>query len=278
MRIFAGMLIAFCLTPLYLAAQFNPFNGRMPIAVFIQSNPWAMVIGADTPRVAVYENGEVVFVKKLKNRQVYHHVVLDKRALAQLRARLHSVLAQRSLKPSYSLAPNVTDQPEAKFYIRDDGREVATSVYGLVASGTKVSAHTTFPNGPKSVAPPEELLQLHKWFCGLDYPASKEWTPKYVEVMLWDYSYAPEQSIKWPKEWPALTSDRAIQHGDFYSVFLDGALLPKLQRFLGTQKEKGAVDVNGKKMSASYRYTFPSEPTWRNAFVAAERAAGNGGG
>jgi hypothetical protein len=32
----------------------------------------------------------------------------------------------------------------------------------------------------------------------------------HVEVMLWDYSYAPDASIHWPKDWPALNSDRAM--------------------------------------------------------------------
>ena len=30
----------------------------------MEQDPWLMVIGSDTPRVAVYENGDVVFVKK----------------------------------------------------------------------------------------------------------------------------------------------------------------------------------------------------------------------
>ena len=58
-----------------------------------------------------------------------------------------------------------------------------------------------------------------------------------------------------------------------YSIFLDGSLMPKLREFLATEKEKGAIEVNGKKMAASYRLTFPSEPTWRKAFAAAAAAA-----
>lgn len=47
-----------------LAAGFDPFAGPKPLAVLIQSDPWAMVIGSDTPRVAIYENGRVIFVQR----------------------------------------------------------------------------------------------------------------------------------------------------------------------------------------------------------------------
>src|SRR5436190_23751424 len=46
------------------AASFDPFQGVKPLAVFIQSDPWAMVMGADTPRVALYEDATVIFAKK----------------------------------------------------------------------------------------------------------------------------------------------------------------------------------------------------------------------
>jgi hypothetical protein len=36
--------------------------------------------------------------------------------------------------------------------------------------------------------------------------------------------------------------------------------------FLKTQKEKGAVEIDGKKWVVSYRFAFPSEPVWLKAF------------
>lgn len=55
------------------SADFNPFERSKPIAVLIQTDPWAMVIGADTPRIAVYEDGEMIFLKKSSNKASYHH-------------------------------------------------------------------------------------------------------------------------------------------------------------------------------------------------------------
>ena len=66
---------------------------------------------------------------------------------------------------------------------------------------------------------------------------------------------------------------RTIKRGNSYSIFLDGSLLPKLREFLATEKPKGAVEIEGKKMSASYRFTFAGERAWRKAFAeAAEQA------
>lgn len=248
------------------AAKFDPFEGSKPLAVFIQTNPWAMIIGSDTPRVAIYENGDVIFLRKVKDRPAYYHVTLAKGEFENVRKQLKPLVAVKDLKPQYNVRPNATDQPEAMFYLRDGQRTVATSVYGLMAAETKLPAYTEFAGRLKPTFPPDELLKLHKWFCELDYPKAQPWVPKYVEVMLWDYSYAPEASILWPKDWPSLTSDRALKRGDSYSIFLDGALLPKLRDFLATRKEKGAVEIEGNKMAAEYRFTFPGERNWHKAF------------
>ncbi len=254
--------------------SFEPFAGPRPLAVLIQTDPWAMVLGADTPRVAVYEDGEVIFVKKVGDRLAYHHVRLGKGDLSRLRAELAPVLALRVLKPWYDMAPGVTDQPQAMLYLRDGAREVATSVYGLMAAGTRLPAFTRIGGAPQPASPPAELLRLHSRLSSLDYTGSEEWTPKYVEVMLWDYSYAPDSSIAWPREWPSLGSPRAVQRGSSYSIFLDGAELPRLRRLLATREERGAVEVDGRKMAASFRYAFPGETEWNRAFRdAAKRAA-----
>lgn len=39
------------------APAFEPFNGPAPRFVYIESDPWAMVVGSDTPRIVLYEDG-----------------------------------------------------------------------------------------------------------------------------------------------------------------------------------------------------------------------------
>src|SRR5436190_9050422 len=117
MRTLLAIISALCVSRVCAAVDFDPFQGPKPLAVFIQSNPWATVIGSDTPRVAIYENGDVIFAKTLNDRLVYHHVTLDKNELEKVREQLKPVLAIRDLKPVYNIRPNATDLPEAMFYL-----------------------------------------------------------------------------------------------------------------------------------------------------------------
>lgn len=251
------------------ADQFNPFDGPQPVAVFIQTGPWGAAIGAGAPRVAVYENGEAIFAKKLNGRIVIHHVLLGQQELDEIRQRVSPILAF-GLRSSYDLAPNVTDQPSAMFYLRGNGREMATRVYGLSESGNLPSPATMFGGRRQPTIPPQYLLELHSWLCKFDHPGSQEWAPKYIEVMLSGYSNAPS-SIQWPNDWPSLDSNRAIKRGDDYSIFLDGTSLPQLMEFLKEGKGRTAVDVDGKSFAISHRFTFPSEPVWQNALAGKAR-------
>src|SRR4051812_32848454 len=159
MRIPLPIIFAVSLTSVCAAADFDPFEGSKPLAIFIQSNPWAMVIGSDTPRVAIYENGDVIFTKKVNDRLVYHHVTLDKDGLEKVLEQLRPVLALKDLKPNYNIRPNATDQPEAMFYLRDGGREIATSVYGLKSAGTRLPGYTEFPGRAKGDRPSRRVAQ-----------------------------------------------------------------------------------------------------------------------
>jgi hypothetical protein len=271
MRLFVAILLL--LTSFTLrAADFNPFEGPKPIAVFIQTDPWAMVIGADTPRVAVYEDGEVIFLKDSSNTESYHHKKLSETELSDFKKQLAPVAGLKDVKRFYNLAPNVTDQPEAIFYINGGERKLVTTVYGLKTEDTKLPSYTAHADARKPDTLPKELIELHKFLCSIDYSESKEWVPQYLEVMIWPYNNAPEASIIWPKDWPGLDSKRTIKRREnAYSIFLDGTELSKLQKFLGTRKEKGAVEIGGKKCTASFRYVFPGDPLWRKAFEREEK-------
>ena len=60
MKRFAPLALA-AVTLSLCAVEFHPFDGPKPVAVLIQTDPWAIVIGADSPRVAVYEDRMVIF-------------------------------------------------------------------------------------------------------------------------------------------------------------------------------------------------------------------------
>jgi hypothetical protein len=249
------------------ALDIDPFEGPKPIAVLIQTDPWLMVIGSDTPMVTIYDDGQLVYLKREKEKPpVLLTKQLNTNELESVRKKLASFGDFSKLKRYYDLAPNVTDLPETKIYLSpDDGNLIAT-VYGLMISDTHLPAYSTFGGGGKPEKLPAAIKNLHSYLTSLDFADAKPWEPPYVEVMVWGYNYAPDESIHWPKNWPGLDSSSTLKRGDAYSIFLPGKELPKLRDFLKTQKEKGAVEIGGKKWALSIRYTFPSEPVWFKAF------------
>ena len=262
------IMLVFLVTHPSRGDEFQPFAGPKPLAVFIQTEPHTLAIGTETPRVAIYEDGNVIFVKRVDGRLAYYRATVNRETLAALRDDLKPVLALKEVKKSYNVRPGASSQPHALFYLSDGDRVVATRVYGLVAPRTRVGTYTEYPTDVEADVLPEALVKLHKQFCRLDFEDSKPWTPKYLKVMLWDYSNAPEPSIQWPQDWPALDSDRAMKKNEVYFVYLDGALLPKLRAFLASQNDRGAIEANGEKLTAVYRFTFPSEPLWREPLAA----------
>jgi hypothetical protein len=51
------------------ALSIDPFKGPKPIAVLIQTDPWLMVIGSDTPMVTIYDDGQIVYRKMEKDKK-----------------------------------------------------------------------------------------------------------------------------------------------------------------------------------------------------------------
>lgn len=265
MRAIAAFIVSLCLVGFVAGAEFQPYAGPKPIAVLIQTDPWLLMMGSDTPRVAIYEDGTVIFAKRVDKRLAYHRGTLDKAGLKKVREQIDAVLSRSDVRASYNIRPNATDQSEAKFYLSDGRKQMTTTVYGLMAPNTELPGYTQFPRGTKARIPPRQVFALHRWICSLDIADSKEWTPSYVEVMFWDDSPEASETTDWPKGWPALDSPRAVKRGDQYSVFLDGSSLPEFRKF--RESRPGRVAISGKKMSMSYRLAFPSEPIWQEAFA-----------
>jgi len=254
-------LALLCWSAMSFAERFNPYQGPQPVAILIQTDPWLMVIGSDTPRLAIYDDGEVIYLhvdKSQRSTYVYKQLTGDE--LEAIKKKLSSFGDYMSIREQYDLMPNVSDLPETKIYLNLNGKVMATSIYGLTLE-TKASAIV-----PGADVLPAVLQNLYRYLVALKFPDTKPWLPKYVEVMVWRYSYAPDQSIHWPKDWPDLDSAQTIKRGDTYSIFMPATEIPRLSAFLKTRREKGAVEIDGKKWAVAFRYTFPNEPVWFGAF------------
>lgn len=259
------LIVGLGLAGLSSATDFAPFEGPEPLLVVIDFNPWAMVINADSPRVAIYKNGDMVFRGTDGKDQGYRVTRMTAEDRERLIKRARSVFLNPGIKHRYDVHSG-TDQPMTKFYFHGGGNSVATEVYGLECAPSK-----PFPWEKHLDPPPQALLDLNTVLCTLNPEGSEKWSPRYVEVMMWSYEYAKGVSMPWPKDWPGLDSSRVMKRGDSYSIFMDASMIPQLQKFISGIKEKSAVLIDGKKVSVSYRIPFPSEPVWRQAFDSIEQ-------
>ena len=259
-----------CALGLLLAASgaaepgaFSPHAGPRPVLVWIQTDPWAMVIGADTPMVSLYEDGALICVARGgDNSTVYLQKRLSVQDRDEMVRTIRTLGTFSGLKARYDVVSGVTDMPSTRFYLDlGGGPSIATEIHGLALKDTPMTKVTH----RKVDQLPASLAALHKYLAAIPCEGAP-WIPEYIEVMLWPYEYAPDDSIHWPSDWPSLDSPRAMRRGDSYSIYIPGPSVDRLRAFLKTRKERGAVEVGGKKWAASYRYVFPSEPVWMKAF------------
>jgi hypothetical protein len=92
-----------------------------------------------------------------------------------------------------------------------------------------------------------------------DRTDAESWTPDYLEVMIWPYEYAPDESIEWPADWPNIDSPSTTRRGDSHSLYVPYSEQARLFDFLKSRKAKGAVLINDRKWSAAVRTPLPHE-------------------
>jgi hypothetical protein len=234
---------AFFDRPVALAAA-RASQTPYPLIVMLTSNPWLMVIGSDSPTFALYSDGTVIFQTKAG----FKSAKLDQKQKANL-VRTFENPDLAALAGSYD-ASDFTDQPESALLVYGNKVPFYISVYGsLDDKSVRMKVPTVVT---------ESLDKLRNFQAS----NSRAWLPNKIEVMLWPYEYALDQSIVWPQRWPNLEDPTTRKRGDSYSIYIASAELPALKSFLATKKEKGAVEIEGKKFAASIRLPFPHESLW----------------
>ncbi len=236
--------VAFFERPLTLAAA-RQSSVPGPLVVLLESDPWAEVIGSDSPRFALYVDGTVI----QKTANGFSTVRLTGEELDRFLDRLDL----EALAPSHGRfeVENATDQPEQDLLVYRTAKPVFVSVYGSLED-RDVRAKI-----------PREIAAAYDMLTKFRHPGSRTWLPENIEVMIWPYDHAPEPSVRWPREWPGLSDPQTIRRGeDSFSLFMPSSKLAELRGFLKRRNEKGAVEIDGKKWAASIRFPFPHEKLW----------------
>lgn len=237
----AGLLASGCRT-----APKDPYDGPRPIAVLIEEDPDLMVIGSDMPRVALYENGLLIYVDGTRASGVYKTKMLGASDLRDLRARLGPTPAFLGLEKSYSPGDS-TDQAAIDIFLSADSAARAVSVKGLAAG-------------------PEEFRRVYDVLRNIRRPDSVNWIPDGLEVMFWPFDGSTLPPVPWPEEWPSLGDRFTRKRGvDTYSVYMAGEGLEDLKAYRAGLADGQAVLIDGRKWAMEFRYVFPQEPVWRQA-------------
>jgi hypothetical protein len=216
-----------------------PAADAEPVIVYIETDPWAMVIGSDSPRFVLYDDGTVIY----RTDAGYQSVTLSPADSAALAAKV----SLAGIK-DYTNYTNVTDQPSSVII---DFRELLA----VVAYGATSRHRQSGSRGDK-------LLTMITLLREYQSPEAKKWEPEAIEVMIWPYEYAPEASIIWPGPWPGLDHPATVQRGDSYSLFVPASERAALLAFLETRKARGAVEIGGRKWAVSLRTPLPGEARW----------------
>lgn len=203
-----------------------------------------MVIGSDSPTLALYSDGLLVFWEG----KGYRSVQLDREETEAFLDEV-DIDALACAKRGYT-ASNGTDQPTTVIIFGRGGGLSAVGIYGSMKS-----------KAVRAALPPS-VVTAYDRLKGYRNSSARPWMPARVEVMIWPYEYAPEASIHWPEAWPTPSSEGSRKRGDGYSLFLPAQDYDALIALLKTRREKGAVEIAGKKWAVSVRLPFPAEERW----------------
>ncbi len=260
--IFVGLLAVAC------RAEVGTLNGvpaphadawpEEPVAILIEHNPWLMVIGSDTARVSLFRDGTLIRVDTSQKESAR---LLVSQLTAPEMKRVMSAIEPASsfwhLAEEFNLTPNMTDMMTTELIVSMSGRWKRVQLYGYTAEEWHAPATTIMFSDQKPDSLPREVDRISKLLVGLKPRREVEWTPRYVEVMLWPFEYSQESPLPWPAAWPRIDSAMAFKRGDSYSIILPGSEKAALEKLVRSRSERQAVEVSGKKWAIAYRPVMP---------------------
>ncbi len=227
-----------------------------PVVIIYEMNPWADVIGSDSPSFALYEDGLVIFVRP-KAEGGGHEYASAKLSEQERDLLVRSLPATQffELEPRYETTM-VTDQPTTVITLWDKDRLKTVSVYG----GLKRT------DNDRKEGAPAAFVETYEKLKGFQPSKAARWTPEKVELMIWPFENAGGP-LPWPKNWPDTRHPETKRRGQSpgqisYSIYLTPAQYEALKKSV-TARSADALLINGRKWAFSFRFPFPGEDSWR---------------
>ena len=240
-KVVKAIFFLFYISETMIAQDFSDY--KKPIIFFVETNPWLMVIGSDVPSFALYESGLVIY-RIIEDRKIkYYCAKLDDIELKKL---IDDIISSEEIftMEEEIEASTWTDQPNNILVINFDRKKVI-NVYGNLSENEVRNRVPTL------------FIEIFDKIKPYRNNSSYEWEPPFIEVMLWDYSYAPNKR-DWPKMFPDLNSSSTLKRGNSYSIYIEKDKQKEFLEFYSARREKEAVEINGMKMTMAYRIPFPN--------------------
>jgi hypothetical protein len=220
--------------------------GNRPLVLLTEYNPWAMVIGSDSPTFALYADGTAIYWAGERRSGRYMTATLSPPEISEL------LKAARLDKPEefgacYSIA-DYTDAPTNVLVVNTATGYKTIDVYGAIRDSVNI---------PPSRMP-ANLQEAFHVLLAFSAPNAQEWNPPYIEVILWPFSYA-KSSASWPTAFPGVNDKNTRRTTNGMALFLPFSELDQYRDFVSKLKQTEAVRLDGKKWAISERIPFPHE-------------------
>ncbi len=208
-------------------------------------DPWAAVLGADSPTFTLYDDGLVIYINYDDPDPHYQSVQLSPEELEEFQAGLDIGEAFFALDEYYPLT-TTTDQPTYSIYVWDEtlGSHLVW-VYG-------------YPYSPESSRnAPEAFMHIYDQLVSFQDEEAEPWFPEQFEVILWEYNTS--EATEWPADWPSLDDPTTIQRSSVYSLYLDAS---EYETFIELAQTANAFELDGQTWAFSMRLPFVDESAW----------------
>lgn len=219
-----------------------------PLAMLTIYDPWAMVLGADSPVFVLYETGQVIYTRVNEdNAAEYWSVLLDEDEVLELVEAL-DIEAFWALDDFYDLVM-ITDQPSQVFTVAGEFDGLVTvGVYGAL--------------GSSEVRPdaPDVLVNAYDLMGRFEHPDAELWLPEQFEVIIWPWDTS--SATDWPGDFPQLDSPLAVPRQSVTSIYVD---IAEYERFVELAEDANALRLDGDTYAFSVRWPFPHEVVWPSA-------------